>query len=306
MSADQPGLSALEAWVYEHVADEVIKDLFKGTIAISHSGILGTRWNVAYEFEHDEALFTWHIHSSIPNLTSVIAPREWRSENGLPLRETLYQRLTGQDQPTGGQLVPPTIPFSLESLLPRPHPHAAEGLSMVGVEMEPLNANVPPSPHRAFMQAFGIAPSAVPPPELVQRSHNLSSVLSPILDRGLWYLGVAGASLEMPSGGMGLPGSSDRQLNSPVPRSDIWMLPMRLNVFKNGRQVDQARYQAIQEMFRELAPVIASKCDPRCAERERISRSQSLRLKYSQVTQRLHHQPGLGRCDLQARELNRP
>jgi len=252
-TADQPALSALEKWVYEYITHEGIESLFEGTIVAAHSGIPGTRWKLAYEFDHNDAHFTWHIETTLTNMSNVIAPRGWVASNPLPTRKTLFQRLTGLDQPTGGTLTPPSMPFSFEALLPQKSDED-DVLTVVGVEMESLNANSAPAPHRAFANAFRTGRPIGDPIDLVRRSHDLASVLSPILDRGLWYLGVAGVSLEMPSGGMALQGSSDRELSSPVPRSDVWMLPSRLNAFKNGRQPDQARYSEIQAMFRELAP----------------------------------------------------
>jgi hypothetical protein len=120
--------------------------------------------------------------------------------------------------------------------------------------MESFSGNVPTAPLRAFVAALGITASAQDPIGPFRRTYGLEAVLSRVLDSGLWFLGAAGASLELSRVGMGLPGSSERPLSSPVPRSDISMLPYRLHVLKNGDQAGQARYSDLQALFTELAP----------------------------------------------------
>jgi hypothetical protein len=65
-----------------------------------------------------------------------------------------------------------------------------------------------------------------------RRSYRLAAVLSRILDRALWYLGVVGGS---------------------APTGDS-ALSTRLFALKNGDQLAQASYRNIQSLFEELAP----------------------------------------------------
>lgn len=245
-SADDPSLPVFEAWIAEHVTSDSISHLFEGTIAIFHSGIPGTLWNVAYEFDCDGAPLAWHIQTSIPNLRNAIAPRERTATTRLPIVQTLNERLMGVVQATG-DFEPPETPFSFNALLPTKE-------NLARVEMEAISANVPPAPHRAFVTAAGMAVPAGDPLGPFRRSYSLAAVLSRILDWGLWYLGGAGATRELTSSGMGLPGHADRQLTSPTPQGDISMLSARLVELKNGDQAAQARYRDIQGLFTELAP----------------------------------------------------
>jgi hypothetical protein len=226
-TVDTQSLPALEAWVAEHVTSEAIAGLLTGTIVVSHSGIPGSQWNVAYEFEHGGVSLTWHINTTIPNLTNVIAPRERTADAALPSIMTLTQRLKGPNSPPAGPILPPETPFSIEALLP-------DGDDLVQIGMPSLSASVAPAPHRAFVAAAGISVPISDPLGPYRRSYSLAAVLSPMLDRSLWYLGVAGGS--------GAAVGIESELSG------------RLYALKNGDQRSQIRYHSIQALFEELAP----------------------------------------------------
>ncbi len=238
-TVDQASLPALEAWVAAKVTTEAITDLLEGTIVISHSGVPGTQWSVSYEFDHEGVPLTWHINTSIPNLTNTIAPRTRTPVDGPPTVLALTQRLVGEVRPPPGTILPPEQPFRFEALLP-----GSDGI--IRLEMGTLNVNVAPAPHRTLVTSIGVPIPAGDPLGPYRRSYSLASVLSTILDRSLLYLGPAAGSLgriawarEAATYGMG---------------ADEADLTTRLHTLKNGDQVAQARYQEVQVLFEALAP----------------------------------------------------
>ena len=118
-SADDPSLPVFEAWIAEHVTSDSISHLFEGTIAIFHSGIPGTLWNVAYEFDCDGAPLAWHIQTSIPNLGTPSLLRADRVPTRLPIVQTLIERLMGVVQATGDFEPPETPSRSMLCCRPR-------------------------------------------------------------------------------------------------------------------------------------------------------------------------------------------
>ena len=232
-TADDQSLPALEAWVAAHVTSAAISDLFQGTIVVSHSGVPGAAWSVAYEFQHGDVPLTWHISTTMPNFNHVIAPRDTTAEAGLPSLVTVTQRLLGLNSPPSGPVRPPEAPFTIEALLPA-------GDEMVRVDMTSTSTNVAPAPHRAFVAAAGISMIPSDPLGPFRRSYGFEAVLYPLLEHAVQYLGADGGSFELTSGS--------------APTADDAALSMRLFALKNGDQLAQVRYRNIQTLFEALAP----------------------------------------------------
>jgi len=227
LTVSEQSLGPVEAWVLEQVTPEAITDLLQGTIVVSHSGIPGMQWNVAYDFEHEDTAFTWHI-ASTSNMADAIAPRERSADAGPLSFDLLTTRLGANRLP--GLVLPPDRPFSMEMLLPT-------GNSFVNLSMPPLNANFAPSPHREFVAAIGLSVPDSDPLGPFRRTYSLAAALSAILDRSLRYLGPAGG-----------------QLAGTTPSSGEADLVGRLHDLKNGDQLAQRRYSEVQSLFEALAP----------------------------------------------------
>jgi hypothetical protein len=237
---DSPSLPALEAWTSEQVTPEALASLTKGTLVVSHSGVLGAQWQVSYEFEHEGAALRWHLNTELPNLSNVIAPSTLDETAELPNTVMLGQRLFGPSVHDPRLVRPPSLPFSLALLLP------SEG-ELVQLNMNPLNANVAPLPHREFVATAGLGVGPEDPLGPFRRSYTVASVFSHILDRGLWHLGVTDPAL------LSRADSAESVAAGTDPRGGGG-LAERLHGLKNGDQREQARYRAVQAMFEELAP----------------------------------------------------
>ena len=77
---DDRTIAELEAWVASEVTIDKLASLFRGAILVSHTGVLGTPWRLAYEFTHVDTPFIWHLETPLPNRAHVIEPRSHSSE----------------------------------------------------------------------------------------------------------------------------------------------------------------------------------------------------------------------------------
>lgn len=238
---DSPSLPRLEAWIGEQVTSEALAGLTRGTLVISHSGVLGAPWHVSYKFDHEGARLAWHINTDQPNLSNVIALADRDDTAELPRTVTLGVRLYGQGDHDHRPVRPPDLPFSLALLLP------SEG-ELVQLNMNPLNSNVAPLPHREFVAAAGLAIGPEDSLGPFRRSYTIASVLSHILDHGLWHLGVNDPAL------LSRADSAESIAAGDDPRGGGEGLAERLYGLKNGDQHEQGRYRAVQARFEELAP----------------------------------------------------
>ena len=92
--ADAPTLASLEDWVATEVTDEKLESLYRGTIVVSHSGVPGTEWRLAYEFDHEGRQMVWHLYTPRSNRTNVIEDRD-STLTGVPNWSRLVERLHG-------------------------------------------------------------------------------------------------------------------------------------------------------------------------------------------------------------------
>ncbi len=238
---DSPSLPRLEAWIREQVMPEALASLTSGTLVVSHSGVLGAQWQVSYEFQYEDAPLTWHINTDLPNLSNVIAPSDRDEAAGLPNTVILGVRLFGQGVHDARPVRPPDLPFSLALLLPSES-------ELVQLNMNPLNSNVAPLPHREFVAAIGLPSAPEDPLGPFRRSYTLGSVFSHVLDYGLWHLGVNDPAL------LSRADSAESVAAGYDPRGGGDGLAERLHDLKNGDQQEQVRYRAVQARFEELAP----------------------------------------------------
>lgn len=229
---DTPTLANLEAWVAAEVTEEKLESLYRGTTVVSHSGVPGTEWRLAYEFDHDGRQLVWHLYTPRPNRTDVIEDGD-SSLTGDPNWSRLVERLHGSRtsaRPSSPQ--PPSTPFAFDALLP-------DGNECVRLVMEPISVDHLPTPLRTFA---GLTGPAFPPGYLTpqQPGLNFPAVLSVIFATGLRY-----------------PVGADVSAVSPVARArDDAISLVREHLFrlKNGALTAQGLYRDVQRTFSELVP----------------------------------------------------
>ena len=230
--ADAPTLANLEDWLAAEVTEEKLESLFRGTIVVSHSGVPGTEWHLAYEFEHDGRSRIWRLYTPRSSHANVIEDRDIAT-TGVPRSKRLLERLHRIETATPPN--PPRAParaFAFDDLLP-------DGDEVVQVVMEIISVDHLPAPLRTFAELAG---PFLPPDYLTpqQPGLNFPAVLSAIFAAGLRY--PVGAYIGAVS---------------PVAqaRDDAALLVReRLFHMKNGTLTAQNSYREVQRTFTELVP----------------------------------------------------
>lgn len=230
--ADTPTLANLEAWVAAEVTEEKLASLYRGTIVVSHSGVPGTEWSLAYEFDHEGRQVVWHLYTPRSSRADVIEDRD-STLTGDPDWNRLVERLHGSSattRPSSPQ--PPSSPFAFDALLP-------DGNKFVRLVMEPISVDHLPAPLRTCSDLAG---PALPPDYLTsqQPQLNFPAVLSVIFAAGLRY-----------------PVGADVSAVSPVARARddaVSLVSLHLFQLKNGALTAQGLYRDVQRTFSELVP----------------------------------------------------
>lgn len=226
-NTDEVTLSAIEGWVASEVTEEKLASLFRGTIVVSHSGVPGTEWRVAYEFKHDGKDLVWHLQTPLPNRSGVIEDKH-DPPKGIPNAVPLVRRLHGGNYtPRQSPPQPPLCSFAINTLLP-------SGDEVVHVVANPISVTHLPAPLRDFAE---IAQRALPSDSLTpQKSElNLASAFSVVFAAGLRH-----------------PGRDE--LGSVSSNDSISSVAEHLFRLKNGMWLAQAIYRDIQQMFSALVP----------------------------------------------------
>ena len=214
------------------VTEEKLDGLYRGTVVVSHSGVPGTDWRVAYEFEHDGKPRVWHLYTPRSNLTNVIEDRD-STLTGVLNWSRLVQRLhRGRETTPSSTPQTPAAHFTFDALLPR-------GDEVVQALMEPISVDHLPAPLRRFADLAG---PLLPPDYLTpqQPGLNFPAVLSVVFAAALRY-----------------PVGADASAASPLTRSRsdaLSPVSERLFRLKNGTWVAQALYRDVQQTFSELVP----------------------------------------------------
>ena len=179
---DDRTIADLEAWVASEVTTDKLASLFRGAILVSHTGVLGTPWRLAYEFTHRETPFIWHLATAWPNRADVIEPQRHVSME-LTSFPSLAQRVFGVGWGSQSGLPrPPERSLMLDTLL-------TAGDDAVKVQMRSPSVTHLPAPWREFAALARplISDEYLSP---LQPVIVLASVLSVLLARGLSYLGL--------------------------------------------------------------------------------------------------------------------
>jgi predicted ATPase len=230
---DDRTIADLEAWVASEVTTDKLVSLFRGAILVSHTGVLGTPWRLAYEFTHRETPFIWQLATALPNRADVIEPQRHMSME-LTSFPSLAQRVFGVGWGSQSGLPrPPEKSFMLDTLL-------TTGDDAVKVQMPSPSLTHLPAPWREFaaLARPWISDEYLSPQQPVIV---LASVLSVLLARGLSYLGPAGEFT--PSVGLAWNHTGGASAS----------LAERLYRLKNGSRTEQQRYGEIETLFAELA-----------------------------------------------------
>jgi hypothetical protein len=229
--ADAATLRDLEDWVATEVTYEDLKSLYRGTIVVSHSGVPGTQWRVAYEFEHAGDPFIWHLQTPLANRAHVIE-RRTSTPTGVPNHSRLVQRLHGEVKPSSSPHAPSTS-FQFEALLP-------EGNEVIDVVAGVISVvDCLPAPLRTFAELAGPwLPTDYLTPQ--QPTLSLAGVFSVVFAAALRYPIAASTGPSM---------SSAASTDDPVT-----LLSDRLFRLKNGEHGARSVYSQIQKTFSELAP----------------------------------------------------
>lgn len=226
-------IAELEEWAANQITADQLASLFRGAILISHTGVLGLPWRLAYEFTYAGTPFIWHLDTPLPNRAHVIEPCGHMSAE-LSSFLPLGQRLHGVGWVSrSGPPRPPEGPFSLDALL-------TTGDDAVKVQMSSPNLTHLPKPWRTFTELAG---PCLPADYLSIQQPNLGlpALLSVLMTRGLSHLGPSGDLT--PSVALTVPDSG-----GPSPS-----LAERLFLLKNGSRGEQQHYGEIQALFAQLA-----------------------------------------------------
>lgn len=238
--------SPYESWVDREVTANKLVSLHRGTLTISHSGIPGTEWEVAYHFQHGSCCYVWHLDTAYPNVQNAISPAGAIPE--MSHVHTLSLRLIGQEvPPTPLPAIDPSVHFKLEMLLP-----AEDEVVRFGIEG--VNSKYPPRPLRDFVTAAGFVPSPSDPNQVYGRSYGAGLVFSRILDQGIALFGTHGSYRDPQGATVGFGMYPASLLAQPLTRRDGQLLPARLYQLKNGDGSAKRRYEQLRDLFRQLAP----------------------------------------------------
>lgn len=238
---------ALNRWVDTQITEDKLQPLFKGIVVLRHIGLPHLPWEISYEFVHNATTYTWELINGINGYGTILTSSANSGAREYPpvqLRESMFHMEAFHGEHFE---IPDPIPdFNLASICPSGNNVITPLIVRIGSGSYEQSLNV----FRQAIEALGF------PTEGSGQAKDffLAYVLANLIGDGIFSLreqfrGIGFETPQNQSVELGQWGA----LVSPQNNRTPGMLASRLFYLKNGSLSQRAKYQAIQEVFSELA-----------------------------------------------------